>query len=292
MPIISNMSPPFWAWACRFECDPIVSNTRPSFRTNVSPSFQVWARHFEREPVVSNVSLSFRMSARRFECQPIILSVSPSFRTWACCFELQPVVSNVSPSFRMSAHRFKREPVISNVTHGWHSLWLWMQPSHGVQATSTVGTMYSAFVYKGTCNYIIYYYYVQDRSGTGRKLVWTVTGSDRSCNRKKPRETAVDRSMTVLVLVFENLRNGGPVSVPVFSNMDEKPDWTGLPSTTTRYLEFVNSALIFTSFFLWGALLYIPENIFLKELHFLLCHCLGSSCFARSRPPFRNTTKT
>jgi len=38
--------------------------------------------------------------------------------------------------------------------------------------------------------------------------------------------------MTVPVSVFENLRNGGPVSVPVFSNMDEKPDWTGLPSTS------------------------------------------------------------
>ena len=37
--------------------------------------------------------------------------------------------------------------------------------------------------------------------------------------------------MMVPVSVFENLRNGGPVSVPVFSNMDEKPDWTGLPST-------------------------------------------------------------
>jgi len=43
--------------------------------------------------------------------------------------------------------------------------------------------------------------------------------------------------MTVPVSVFENLRNGGPVSVPVFSNMDEKLDWTGLPST--KYVEAI-----------------------------------------------------
>jgi len=35
----------------------------------------------------------------------------------------------------------------------------------------------------------------------------------------------------VPVPVFENLRKGGPVSVPVSSNMDEKLDQTGLPST-------------------------------------------------------------
>ena len=87
---------------------------------------------------------------------------------------------------------------------------------------STVGTMYSTFVYKSTCNYIIYYYYVQDWSGTGHELVWTVTGSDWSCNCKKLRETAVDQSMTVPVSVFENLRNGGPVSVLVFSSIFEK----------------------------------------------------------------------
>ena len=95
---------------------------------------------------------------------------------------------------------------------------------------STVGTMYTMFVYKSTCNYIIYYYYVQDWSGTGHELVWTITDSDWSCNCKKLCETAVDQSMTVPVSVFENLRNGGPVSVLVFSNMDEKLDWTVLPS--------------------------------------------------------------
>ena len=41
----------------------------------------------------------------------------------------------------------------------------------------------------------------------------------------------VDWSWTVPVPVFEYLRKGGPVSVPVSSNMDEKPDQTGLPST-------------------------------------------------------------
>ena len=48
----------------------------------------------------------------------------------------------------------------------------------------------------------------------------------------------MDRSMTVPVSVFENLRKGGPVSVPVLSNMDEKPDWTGLPSTRVRQPKF------------------------------------------------------
>jgi len=162
-PTHTDQRPSFRTRAHHFGREPVVSNVTPLSRTqdhrferepvvlNISPSFRVWACHFEREPVIVNVSLLFQMSARRFECEP--------------------VVSNVSPSFRMSARRFKREPIISNVTHGWHSLWPWMQPSHGVQATSTVGTMYSAFVYKGTCNYIIYYYYVQDRSGTGRELV-------------------------------------------------------------------------------------------------------------------------
>ena len=53
-----------------------------------------------------------------------------------------------------------------------------------------------------------------------------------SWDRIKPHKTAVDRSMTVLVPVFEYLRKGGPVSVSVLSNMSKKPDRTGLPSTT------------------------------------------------------------
>jgi len=66
---------------------------------------------------------------------------------------------SMSLLFRMSARHFKCEPIVSNVTHGWqppHSLWPRMPPNHGVQAMSTVGTMYRVFVYKGTCNYIIY----------------------------------------------------------------------------------------------------------------------------------------
>jgi len=43
--------------------------------------------------------------------------------------------------------------------------------------------------------------------------------------------------MTVPVLVFENLRKAGPVSVLVLSNMDEKPDRTGLPSTRWKLTE-------------------------------------------------------
>jgi hypothetical protein len=42
----------------------------------------------------------------------------------------------------------------------------------------------------------------------------------------------VDRSLTVSVPVFENSSQGGPVSVSVFLNMDEKPNRTELPSTT------------------------------------------------------------
>src|SRR5271168_4092138 len=38
--------------------------------------------------------------------------------------------------------------------------------------------------------------------------------------------------MTVRSSFFEYPGQGGPVMVSVLSNMDEKPDWTGLPSTT------------------------------------------------------------
>src|ERR1700678_1422432 len=38
--------------------------------------------------------------------------------------------------------------------------------------------------------------------------------------------------MTVRSSFFEYPGQGGPVTVSVLSNMDEKPDWTGLPSTT------------------------------------------------------------
>ena len=37
--------------------------------------------------------------------------------------------------------------------------------------------------------------------------------------------------MTVRSSFFEYPGQGGPVTVSVFSNTDEKPDWTGLPST-------------------------------------------------------------
>jgi hypothetical protein len=37
--------------------------------------------------------------------------------------------------------------------------------------------------------------------------------------------------MTVSVSVFENSSQRGPVSVSVFLKIEEKPDWTGLPST-------------------------------------------------------------
>src|SRR5271168_2100988 len=40
--------------------------------------------------------------------------------------------------------------------------------------------------------------------------------------------------MTVRSSFFEYPAQGGPVTVSVFSNMDEKPDWTGLPSTRRR----------------------------------------------------------
>jgi len=41
----------------------------------------------------------------------------------------------------------------------------------------------------------------------------------------------MDRSITVRSGFFENPGHGGPVAVSVFSNMDERPDRTGLPST-------------------------------------------------------------
>jgi len=57
-----------------------------------------------------------------------------------------------------------------------------------------------------------------------------------SSNCIKLHKTVVDRSLTVLVLVFEYLRKDELVSVPVLSNIDEKPDWTRLPSTTEYLL--------------------------------------------------------
>jgi len=42
--------------------------------------------------------------------------------------------------------------------------------------------------------------------------------------------------MTVSVSVFENLSQGGPVSVSVFLKIKEKLDWTGLPSTNHTLL--------------------------------------------------------
>ena len=118
------------------------------------------ACHFKHEP--SNVSLSFCMQACCFECEPIILHASPSFRMWAHHFACEPVVLNMSPSSCMWAHHFKCEPIIS---HAGLLFWMWaccfkcdpwmtatsitMQPNHGAQATSTVGTMYRG-VYKGT----------------------------------------------------------------------------------------------------------------------------------------------
>jgi len=129
--------------------------------TNQRLLFQTQDPHFKCEPAVaSNVSPVFWTSAHRFECEPVISNVSLSFRMSARRFKHEPIVSNVSLSFQMWAHHFQLcQPVVSNVTHGWqppHSLWPWMQPNHGVQAMSTVGTMYRVFVYKGTCNYIIY----------------------------------------------------------------------------------------------------------------------------------------
>src|SRR5271155_4151773 len=41
--------------------------------------------------------------------------------------------------------------------------------------------------------------------------------------------------MMVWSSFFEYPGQGGPVTVSVFSNMDEKPDWTGLPSTNCRH---------------------------------------------------------
>jgi len=40
--------------------------------------------------------------------------------------------------------------------------------------------------------------------------------------------------MTVRSSFFEYPGQGGPVTVSVLSNMDEKPDWTGLPSTICK----------------------------------------------------------
>jgi len=65
--------------------------------------------------------------------------------------------------------------------------------------------------------------------------------------------------MTVPVSVFENLRMGGPVSVPVLSNMDEKPDWTGLPSTILNALGYYYGFDILNNY-LMGCIVYVTKN--------------------------------
>jgi len=53
--------------------------------------------------------------------------------------------------------------------------------------------------------------------------------------------------MMVSVSVFENLSQGGPVSVSVFLKIKEKPDWTGLPSTIPNV--FAGSRLLIVGVF-------------------------------------------
>ena len=85
---------------------------------------------------------------------------------------------------------------------------------------------------------------------TGHELVWTVTGSDRSCNRQKPTKTAMNRSMTVRSGFFQVFRISRPVLVLVLSDLDKRPDRTGLPSTTcaqqawTKYLTISPGSLV------------------------------------------------
>ena len=66
---------------------------------------------------------------------------------------------------------------------------------------------------------------------TGPQPVEIETGWDRSFNRKKQTKTALNQltSVQYSFLWFFNL--GGLVLVSVLSNLDKRPDWTGLPST-------------------------------------------------------------
>ena len=180
---------------------------------------QIWAHHFACEPVVSNMSLLFHTWAHGFKHEPLISHVSLSFWMWAHHFTCRPVILNVSPSFWTWACHFKCDL--------WTTATSLTMPINATKPWSTghINSRYNVGVFIRVlrkCNYLIYYH-IQD---------W-------SCNCNKLHKTAMDWSMMVLVSVFKNLRKGGPVSVPVLSNMDEKLDWTRLPSTSSRVLIYM-----------------------------------------------------
>ena len=52
----------------------------------------------------------------------------------------------------------------------------------------------------------------------------------------------MNRSLTVSVSVLSISSQEGPVSVSVFPNMDEKPNRTGLPSTSSDFEEEISNA--------------------------------------------------
>jgi len=105
--------------ACRFEREPGILNTSPSFRMR-DCRFRTWLHHFElnpivycceRESVILNANpILFRMQACHFEHKP------NRFRTRPHYFDHKPVVSNVSPPFRTRPHCFECEPIVSDTT--------------------------------------------------------------------------------------------------------------------------------------------------------------------------------
>ena len=90
---------------------------------------------------------------------------------------------------------------------------------------------------RGAFMYIVYLlsinsaYCLQDRSQTGYQLVWTTTGPDQSRNLKRLTKTALNQLTLVQSSFSWSVNLWRPVPVPVFWNLDKRPDWTGLPST-------------------------------------------------------------
>ena len=94
---------------------------------------------------------------------------------------------------------------------------------------------------RGAFMYMVYLlsinsaYCLQDQSQTGYQLVWTTTGPDRSRNCKRPTKTALNWLTLVQSSFSWSVNLWRPVLVPVFWNLDKRPDWTGLPSTIQNW---------------------------------------------------------
>ena len=104
------------------------------------------------------------------------------------------------------------------------------------------------FVHKPWCRSewtmaVVHILYLQRPVKTSYWPVETATGWDQSLNHKKPTKTALNRLMSVQSSFSWSFNLWRLVPVPVLWNLDKRPDWTGLPSTTHNYQLQINRHL-------------------------------------------------